>query len=135
MSRACSETTWLGKRTSSSWLVAISLFPIRLRKHLVAPAGASGTTSTLVRNHGDWSVEFLFGEIGAFDCSRARFAAVLQDAVYPLARSGEEQLQTVTALNKILARDGYELAVDGDQSGHPIYAFRPIIRGVRGRKT
>lgn len=87
----------------------------------------------MVRNPGDWSVEFLFGEIGAFDCSRARFGALLQDTVHPLARSGEEQLRTVTALNKVLARDGYELAVDGDESGHPIYAFRPIVRGVEGR--
>jgi very-short-patch-repair endonuclease len=87
----------------------------------------------MVRNPGDWSVEVLFGEIGAFDCSRARFAALLQEAVHPLARSGEDQLQTVAALNKVLARDGYELAVEGDESGHPIYAFRPIVRGVEGR--
>ncbi|MGX5830870.1 AbiJ-related protein [Mesorhizobium sp. 43Arga] len=87
----------------------------------------------MVRNPGDWSVELLFGEIGAFDCSRARFAALLQEAVHPLARSGEEQLKTVAALNKVLARDGYELAADGEESGHPIYAFRPIVRGVEGR--
>jgi len=87
----------------------------------------------MVRNPGDWSVEFLFGEIGAFDCSRARFAALLQETVHPLARSGEEQRETVAALNKVLAQDGYELAVDGDESGHPIYAFRPVIRGVKGR--
>jgi very-short-patch-repair endonuclease len=87
----------------------------------------------MVRNFGDWSVELLFGEIGAFDCSRARFAAVLQDAVHPLARSGDDQVQTVAALNKVLARDGYELAADGEESGHPIYAFRSIVRGVGGR--
>ena len=61
------------------------------------------------RNPGDWSVEYLFGRIGAFDCSRARFGALLEEAVHPLSRSGDEQLQTVAALNKILARDGYEL--------------------------
>ena len=43
----------------------------------------------MVLNVGDWPVERLFAEIGAFDCSRARFAALLQDAVNPLARSGE----------------------------------------------
>jgi hypothetical protein len=87
----------------------------------------------MVRNPGDWSVEDLFGEIGAFECSRARFAALLEDAVHPLARSGEEQQATVAALNKVLVRDGYELAPNGDESGHPIYAFRPIVRGVDGR--
>lgn len=61
------------------------------------------------RNPGDWSVEYLFGEIGAVDCSIARFGALLEETVHPLSRSGEEQLQTVAALNKILARDGYEL--------------------------
>ncbi|WP_439544035.1 hypothetical protein [Hyphomicrobium sp.] len=85
------------------------------------------------RNPGDWSVEFLFGEIGAFDCSRARFAALLEDAVHPLARSGEHQLQTVDALNKVLARDGYELAQESDLSGHPIFTFRSLVRGVGGR--
>jgi hypothetical protein len=81
----------------------------------------------------DWSVEFLFGEIGAFDCSRARFAALLEDAVHPLARSGEQQLQTVAALNKVLARDGYELAQEGEHPGHPIFSCRSLVRGVGGR--
>jgi hypothetical protein len=82
---------------------------------------------------GDWSVEYLFSEIGAFDCSRARFGALLEEAVHPLSRSGEEQLQTVAALNKVLARDGYELAQESELSGHPIFAFRPLVRGVGGR--
>ena len=84
-------------------------------------------------NPGDWSVEHLFGEIGAFDCSRARFGALLEEAVHPLSRSGEQQLRAVAALNKILARDGYELAQESEQSGHPIFLFRPIVRGVGGR--
>lgn len=87
----------------------------------------------MVRNPGDWSVEHLFRQIGAFSCSRHRFAALLQEAVHPLARSGEEQLKTVAALNSVLRRDGYELARDGDVSGHPIYALRRIARGVSGR--
>lgn len=82
------------------------------------------------RNRGDWSVEFLFGKIGAFDCSRARFAALLQEAVHPLARSGEEQLETVVALNEVLARDGYELAQESEISGRPVFAFRSLVRGV-----
>lgn len=84
-------------------------------------------------NPGDWSVEHLFGEIGAFDCSKARFGAFLEEAVHPLARSGEEQLKTVAALNKILARDGYELVQESELSGHPIFVFRPLVRGVGGR--
>lgn len=78
------------------------------------------------RNPGDWSVEHLFGEIGAFDCSRTRFGALLEEAVHPLARSGEEQLQIVAALNEVLARDGYELTQECELSGHPIFRFRPL---------
>lgn len=84
-------------------------------------------------NPGDWSVEHLFGEIGAFDCSIARFGRLLEEAVHPLSRSGDEQLQTVATLNKILSRDGYELAQESELSGHPIFGFRPLVRGVGGR--
>ncbi|MDF1631421.1 hypothetical protein [Mycoplana sp. MJR14] len=85
------------------------------------------------QNPGDWSVEHLFGEIGAFDCSRARFAALLEEAVHPLSRSGDDQLQMIGAINKILERDGYELAQKSELSGHPIFGFRAIVRGVGGR--
>ncbi len=43
-------------------------------------------------------------------------------------------MQTVAALNKVLARDGYELAQESELSGHPIYAFRRVVRGVGGRR-
>ncbi|NTB05438.1 hypothetical protein [Agrobacterium tumefaciens] len=85
------------------------------------------------QNPGDWSVEHLFGEIGAFDCSRARFAALVEEAVHPLSRSGDDQLQMIGAINKILERDGYELAQESELSGHPIFGFRAIVRGVGGR--
>ena len=85
------------------------------------------------RNPGDWTVDQLFGEIGAFDCSNARFGALLEEAVHPLSRSGDDQAGTVIALNKILARDGYELVQEGELSGHPIFGFRPVVRGVGGR--
>lgn len=90
-------------------------------------------TRHMDRNPGDWSVEHLFGEIGAFDCSRARFGALLEQAVHPLSRSGDDQTKTVAALNVVLARDGYELAREGEISGHPLFSFRSLARGVSGR--
>lgn len=84
------------------------------------------------RNPGDWSVEHLFGEIGAFDCSIARFGRLLEEAVHPLSRLGDNQLQTVISLNKILSRDGYELAQESELSGHAVFGFRPLVRGVGG---
>lgn len=90
-------------------------------------------TQHMDRNPGDWSVEHLFGEIGAFDCSRARFGALLEQAVHPLSRSGDDQTKAVAALNAVLARDGYELAQEGEISGHPLFRFRSLARGVSGR--
>lgn len=84
-------------------------------------------------NPGGWSVEQLLGKIGAFDCSRARFGALLEQAVHPLSRSGNEQTKTVTALNRVLARDGYGLVQDSEVSGHPLFSFRSLVRGVDGR--
>jgi AbiJ-like protein len=58
---------------------------------------------------------------------------LLEDTVHPLARSGEEQLRIVAELNKVLARDGYQLTPEGEESGYPIFAFRSMVRGVAGR--
>jgi hypothetical protein len=85
------------------------------------------------RNPGDWSVEQLFAEIGAFDCSIARFCALLEDTVHPLSRCGDDQAGMVVALNKVLALDGYELVQEGELSGYPTFALRPMVRGVGGR--
>ena len=41
------------------------------------------------RNPGDWSVEFMFGEIGAFDCSIARFAKLARRSCSPPLPSRE----------------------------------------------
>lgn len=90
-------------------------------------------TQHMDRNPGDWSVEYLFGEIGAFDCSKARFGALLEQAVHPLSRSGDDQTKAVAALNAVLARDGYELAQEGEISGHPLFRFQSLARGVSGR--
>ncbi|WP_313913226.1 hypothetical protein, partial [Tahibacter sp.] len=84
-------------------------------------------------NPGDWSVEHLFGQIGAFECSIARFGSLLAETVHPLSRSGKEQSQLVDILNNIIGRDGYELAQVEEVSGHPIYAFLPLARRVGGR--
>ena len=42
-------------------------------------------------------------------------------------------MRTVADLNKILARDGYELAQESELSGHPIFGFRPLVHRVGGR--
>jgi very-short-patch-repair endonuclease len=86
----------------------------------------------MVLNPGDWTVEYLFEEIGALSCSRSRFAVLLADALHPLARRGPDQTELAGAVNEILRRDGYELAVAGEESTYPIYEVRRVHRGVQG---
>lgn len=86
----------------------------------------------MVHNEGDWSVEHLFEQLGAFHCSRARFAALIQLAVHPLARRGQEQLDIVDSLNKILTRDGWHLTTTAEESGYPVFEMQVVRRGVDG---
>jgi hypothetical protein len=86
----------------------------------------------MVHHETDWTVEFLFEQIGALLCSRARFSALIEDSVHPLARRGDDQIAMVERLNKVLARDQYQLAADGEESGYPVYKLQPIRRGVDG---
>ncbi|RWM06849.1 MAG: hypothetical protein EOR72_31105 [Mesorhizobium sp.] len=86
----------------------------------------------MVRNLGDWSVAFLFEQIGALTCSRDRFARLIEAALHPLGRRGPDQVDLVTTINAVLRRDGYELKVDGEESGYPLYRLAPIALGVAG---
>lgn len=86
----------------------------------------------MVCNFRDWSVEYLFEQIGALTCSRDRFARLIEAALHPLGRRGPEQGELVTRINTVLRRDGYELKADGEESGYPIYLLTPIGRGVAG---
>lgn len=86
----------------------------------------------MIRNPGDWSVEFLFEQIGALTCSRDRFGRLLEAALHPLGRRGQEQADLVAQLNTALRRDGYELRSDCEESGYPLYRFLAVGRGVTG---
>ncbi len=86
----------------------------------------------MVRND-DWSVEYLFDQIGAYHCSRARFAALIGAAVHPLARRGPEQIALAKQLSEVLRREGYELVVVGEEASHPIYQVEPVAQGVQGK--
>lgn len=85
----------------------------------------------MVRNR-DWSTELLFEKLGALGCSTARFCSLLADALHPLARRGPEQAELADRISILLRRDGYELAIAGDQSTFPVYEVRRIQRGVQG---
>ena len=87
----------------------------------------------MIRNPSDWSVEDLFEQIGALSCSRDRFARLIEAGLHPLARRGVEQLALVDKINAVLRRDGYELAVTGEESGYPVFRLGSTTRSVAGR--
>jgi hypothetical protein len=99
---------------------------------LFGPTLAEEIDRHMVRNRGDWDVEYLFRVIGALSCSRYRLTIILEAAVHPLSRRGEWQEQCVAALNEVLRRDGYHLVAADQVSGHPVYRLRLIARGVSG---
>jgi len=86
----------------------------------------------MILNPTDWDAEYLFGELGAFTCSRSRFARLLEAVMHPLARRGPEAQRLGSELNEILRRDGYKLETTGEASSYPIYALSRLHRGGRG---
>ena len=86
----------------------------------------------MIRNPGDWSVEDLFGHIGALACSRDRFARLIEAALHPLCCRGQAQQDLVKQVSSVLARDGYTLAAAGEESGYPLFAVTSLARGVAG---
>ena len=86
----------------------------------------------MIINPTDWDAEYLFTELGAFACSRSRFARLLEAVMHPLARRGPEVQSLASELNEILRRDGYRLETTGEASGYPVYALSRIHRGVAG---
>ncbi|WFU79277.1 hypothetical protein QA645_32990 [Bradyrhizobium sp. CIAT3101] len=86
----------------------------------------------MVRNPGDWDVEYLFQQIGALTCSRDRFGHLLEAALHPLGRRGPEQIDLAEAINRVLRRDGYILNIEAEESGYPIYRLQPLSRGPTG---
>jgi very-short-patch-repair endonuclease len=93
---------------------------------------ASDIERHMILNFGDWSVEYLFEKIGALSCSRDRFSRLIEAALHPLGRRGPAQAALAAELNVVLRRDGYVLAVEGEESGYPVYRLRSLTRGVAG---
>jgi hypothetical protein len=83
-------------------------------------------------NPEDWSVEFLFSQIGAYDCPTDRFGRLLEATLHPLARRGPAQSELAAELNAVLVQDGYALEPLEEESGHPIYRFVQASKGVKG---
>jgi hypothetical protein len=66
-------------------------------------------------------------DLGFSPCSQSRMLEFIEDLVYPVRRTTEQQEQLVTALNPILRRDGYLLVAQGSVSGYPLYKVRSAV--------
>lgn len=80
----------------------------------------------------DWSNADLLQRCGALSCSQARFFALLEALLHPLARRGENQAKGVAALNDLLRPDGFCAVISGQESGHSIYRVARLSGGVGG---
>ena len=90
-----------------------------------------GDDQHYIRNS-DWDNAALLERCGALECSQARFFALLQRLLHPLARRGEEQSSLATRLNEFLRPDGFGAVVVSHESGHPIYSIQRLRSGVTG---
>jgi hypothetical protein len=102
-------------------------------------AALLGTSSTslrakiekhVVENPGDWPVDHLFEELGAYDCSNRRFLHLLEGLASADVRPDlTAQNHFVSLLNAALAPCQIELQATGTEGGYP--AFTAVSIGKR----
>jgi len=79
-------------------------------------------TQHVGRNPGDWSVEHLFKQLGAFNSSDRRFGLFLEGLASPAVLPEEgAQRAFVATVNGRLASAGATLAESGDDGGYPLF--------------
>jgi hypothetical protein len=79
-----------------------------------------GVPQHMVRND-DRSYKDFFDLAGAINLSERRFRSILEQAVHPEVRTGNDQKRIVDAINPYLHRDGFELLPVDHISGYPLY--------------
>jgi very-short-patch-repair endonuclease len=85
------------------------------------------------RNPGDWSVEDLFEELGAFEAGDARFGKFLEGlACADVIPDEPAQRRIAAAVNRHLLSAGVELRETGADGGYPVFSV-VSIRVTRAR--
>lgn len=85
------------------------------------------------RNPGDWSIEFLFDQLGAYDASDRRFALFLEGLSSADVQLDEAaQRDFVACANSCLHRCGAELREIGTQDGYPEFVALSLHAPSRG---
>jgi very-short-patch-repair endonuclease len=86
------------------------------------------------RNPGDWSVEYLFERLGAFECSDYRFVLFLEGLASADVRPDvDNQTRFVQLVNKSLRPCNVELRETGMDGGYPVFEVAWVSSGVQGK--
>ncbi len=86
------------------------------------------------RNPDDWSVEHLFKELGAYDCSDRRFQLFLEGLSSSRVHPDEpEQRRLAVIANRALAKCGAELRETGYDGGYPVFSLVSTADGAQGK--
>lgn len=104
-------------------------------------ASLLGTSSSTLRaniekhvvlNPGDWPVDHLFEELGAYTCSDRRFLLFMEGLVSADVRPDvEAQHKFANVLNAALQPCQIELRVTGEEGGYPSFTAVPTGKGVK----
>lgn len=82
------------------------------------------------RNRGDWSTEYLFEKLGAFEATDRRFALFLEGLASANVLPDESaQRKFVATVNKCLSACGVELREIGADGGYPAFSIVAIRAG------
>jgi hypothetical protein len=87
-----------------------------------------------VYRNSDWTVEYLFDKLGAFDCSDRRFALFLEGLAASGVRPDEPSQRTfVETINRALKPCGVEMRETDTEGGYPVFSIVSIGIVPRGR--
>lgn len=94
----------------------------------------AGIERHVYRNPGDWTPEYLFDRLGAYECSDRRFCLFLEGLASSEVRPDEaEQRRFVGLVNGALRACGTELREAGWDGGYPVFTVVSLGSGPAGR--
>ena len=104
---------------------------------LAALLGTSSSLRSKVEKHvidnpGDWTVDHLFEELGAYRCSDRRFLLFLEGLTSADVRPDvSAQNHMVSVLNAVLLPCQIELQLTGTEGGYPVFTTVAVGKNVR----
>ncbi|MFF5019554.1 hypothetical protein [Streptomyces sp. NPDC001165] len=111
----------LGDDTLSDWGASTRSLRDEIHRHVI-------------RFRDDWSTEYLFEQLGAFEAPHPRFGYFLEGLASPAALPDEQaQRRFVELANHHLQTVGAQLRQEGETDGYPLFQLVQPGRGTAGR--